>query len=147
MKATDLIGKAVEYVLKTPKTARQVRTWLNKKTDDKDVADEVIKYLQDRNYINDREYAAAFVQCKKIKLGAGMIKNKLRVKGVSTDIIEHAMVEVDDQRDLAIMRVEKYMQNKEKTAEIKSKLFRYLMGKGFDFETAGGAVNEYWNRH
>ncbi len=142
-----LYEKAVEYILRMPKTERQVRMWFAKKTMDKNLIDELIEKLKDYNFINDEDYAAAFVSCKKEKLGVGVIRNKLIVNGVKGGFIEKAMTQVENQYDLAISKAEKYMASKDKTLENKSKLFRYMLAKGFDFELCGEVVNEYWNRY
>jgi regulatory protein len=147
----SLYERAVEYVLSIPKTERQVRLWLARKNADPNVggngADEIIARLKECGFIDDENYAKLYVEAKRNKLGAGAIKNKLQVAGVKYDIINGAVECIGDQRNLAAVTAEKYLRNKPHTPEIKSKLFRYLLSKGFDFEQCGEVSNECWHRH
>lgn len=141
----DLYEKAVAYVLTMPKTEKQVRQWFAKKTTDQALIDADIARLKEYNLLNDAEYAQAFVQCKKDKMGVGLIKNKLRLNGVAPDLIEKAVAAVDDQADLARACAEKYLRHKERTPETKAKLFRWLLSKGLAYEVCTEVVNEYWH--
>lgn len=130
-----------------PKTEKGVRLWLSRKTVDKDEIEDLIVRLKEYNFIDDTNYAKMFVEAKKGKMATGMIKNKLLQKGVKYDIITNAVGEVGDQRELAEATAEKYLRGKPKTPEIKGKLFRYLLGRGFDYELCGEVSNENWHRH
>ena len=142
-----LYERAVAYILMMPKTERQVRLWLRRKKVDETTADEIIERLRDNNFIDDENYARLFVEAKRNKMGAGVIKNKLRTGGVKYDIITAAVADVGDQHELALATAEKYLRGKPHTPEIKSKLFRYLLAKGFEFEEVEEVSNECWNRH
>jgi len=141
----SLYERAVAYILNMPKTEKQVRQWYARKTNEQAVIDADIAKLQEYNFINDEDYARMYVEAKKDKMGVGMIRSKLRVNGVAPDIIESAVEIIEDQHDFALNCVNKYMRNKTKTPENKSKLFRWLMGKGIAYDLCTEVVNEYWN--
>lgn len=142
-----LYERAVEYILSMPKTERQVRLWLRRKDTVGADADEIVARLKEYNFIDDENYARMFVEAKRNKMGAGVIKNKLLTGGVGYDTITAALADVTDQRDLAVATAEKYLRSKPHTPEIKGKLFRHLLSKGFEFEQCGEVSNECWNRH
>jgi regulatory protein len=141
----DLYEKAVEYVLTMPKTERQVRLWLSRKTQDAGVIDSTVERLKEYNFIDDAEYARMYVESKRNKLGVGMIRNKLQINGVDRGIIDTCIGTVEPQYELAASVTHKYMRSKEKTPEAKSKLFQYLLSKGFNYELSGEVINEYWD--
>lgn len=141
----SLYERAVAYVLNLPKTEKQVRQWYARKTTDQLLIDADIARLKEYNFVNDADYAQMYVEAKKNKMGIGMIRNKLRVNGVAADIIETAVSVVDNQYDLALSCVDKYMRNKAKTPENKSKLFRWLMGKGIAYDLCTEVIDEYWH--
>ncbi len=141
----SLYERAVAYVLNMPKTEKQVRQWYARKTDDYALIETDIARLKDYNLINDTDYAQMYVEAKKTKMGIGMIRNKLRVNGVATEIIENAVSMIDNQYDFALSCVNKYMRNKDKTPENKSKLFRWLMSKGIAYDLCAEVIDEYWH--
>lgn len=142
---SSLYEKAVAYVLNLPKTEKQVRQWYARKTQDQELIDTDIARLIEYNFINDAEYARMYVEAKKDKMGVGMMRNKLRVNGVAPALIDNALVMVSNQHDLAVGCVNKYMRTKTKTPENKSKLFRWLLGKGFAFDLCTEVIDEYWH--
>lgn len=140
-----LYEKAVVYLLKMPKTEQQVRRWYAQKTFDQALIEEQIARLKDHNLLDDVAYANTYVQCKKDKMGLGLIKNKLRVNGVAPAIIEQAVTAVADQRELLVQNVEKYLRNKERTPVVKAKLLRWLLAKGFAYDQCGEVIDECWH--
>ena len=143
-KPVSLYERAVAYILTMPKTEKQVRQWYAQKISDQTVIDADIARLKEYNLINDEDYARMYVEAKREKMGIGMIRNKLRVNGVETSLIEQAVSVIKNQYDFAMNCVKKYMRSKEKSPENKSKLFRWLLGKGIDYDLCAEVVNEYW---
>ena len=141
----SLYERAVAYILNMPKTEKQMRQWYARKTSDKLLIDQDIARLKEYNFIDDIEYARMFVEAKKEKMGVGMIRNKLRLNGILPEVIEQAVSVIGSQFDFAVSCVEKYMRTKDKTPENKSKLFRWLLGKGIAYDLCTEVVNEYWN--
>ena len=141
----DLYERAVAYILNLPKTEKQVRQWYARKTNDQELIDADVARLIESNLINDAEYARMYVEAKKGKMGIGMMRNKLYVNGIAPALINDALATVECQYDLALSLVHKYMRSKDKTTENKSKLFRWLMGKGFASDLATEVINEYWH--
>lgn len=144
-KQVSLYERAVAYILNMPKTEKQVRQWYARKTLDQALIDADINRLIEYNLINDADYAQMYVEAKKDKMGVGMIRNKLRINGVASEIIESAVAVIDNQYDFALRCVQKYMRTKDKTPENKSKLFRWLLGKGVTYDLCMEVVNEYWD--
>ena len=144
-KQVSLYERAVAYILNMPKTEKQVRQWYARKTMDQALIDADINRLIEYNLINDADYAQMYVEAKKDKMGVGMIRNKLRINGVASEIIESAVAVIDNQHDFALRCVQKYMRTKDKTPENKSKLFRWLLGKGVAYDLCMEVVNEYWD--
>ncbi|MBO4823654.1 MAG: RecX family transcriptional regulator [Clostridia bacterium] len=141
----SLYERAVAYILTMPRTEKQMRQWYARKTKDQYLIETDIARLIEYGLINDASYAQMYVEAKKNKMGIGMIRNKLRLNGVENALIENAVDEVDNQHDFALSCVEKYMRTKDKTPENKSKLFRWLLGKGIIYDLCVEVINEYWH--
>ena len=141
----SLYERAVAYILNLPKTEKQVRQWYARKTNDQSMIETDIARLIEYGLLNDEEYARMYVEQKKDKMGAGMIRNKLRINGIAAEIIEKAVAVIDNQYDLALNCVNKYMRKKDKTPGNKSKLFRWLLGKGIAYDLCMEVIDEYWH--
>ena len=61
---------------------------------------------------------------------------ELSYKGVSEEDAENALASLGDESENAARVAEKYMRGKEHTRETAGKCYRYLISKGFDYETA-----------
>ncbi len=141
----SLYERAVAYILNMPKTEKQVRQWYARKTNDQSLIDADISRLIEYGLLDDVAYAKMYVEAKKDKMGVEMIRNKLRVNGVMPEIIEKTVSVIDNQHDLAVSCVEKYMRKKDKSPENKSKLFRWLLGKGISYDLCMEVIDEYWH--
>lgn len=132
--------KALNYISATMKTEKDVRDYLKKKGYLPVIEDYVIEKMLSYGYIDDGEYARAYIKSVEGRSGKNLIAQKLKAKGVSDKAIEAALSGMSDQTQTAKSVFEKYMRGKEFTKENLYKAFRYLLGKGFDYETAKAAL-------
>ena len=109
------------------------------------VVDYVIDKMRGYNFLNDSEYAEAYVEFAGVKKGGRLIKMELRAKGVAEEEIDAALQNLDGetQGQAASAILQKYMRHKTADKETLAKAFRYLMGKGFDYETARAALSAF----
>jgi regulatory protein len=135
-----LYTKVLTYVLNSPKTERQTRTYLYGKTESPETIANIIARLKEYGYINDADYAARFAEVKQTKLGVKSIHNKLLQKGINRETVERITAEVDDQTELCTTTAEKYMRNKPNDMKTNNKLYRYLISKGFEYDTVGSVM-------
>jgi len=138
-----LFQKCVEYVLRAPKTERQVRDWLFRKRVDGEFlpVDEIIGRLKERGFINDAEYAVRFAEAKQTKYGMRAIKSKLAGKGVASEHLDS--LETPDQTELARALAQKYMRSKPADRKTMQKLYRFLLSKGFNYDTISIIAGEF----
>jgi len=112
-------------------------------------AEKIISILNKENFINELRYATAFVKDKfrynkwgKIKLSA-----HLKTKHIQSEIIKSALDSIDnDQYIKAIEEIiyahKKFIKAKNKY-ELKSKLLRYGLSKGFESSLLYDLLNEF----
>ena len=134
--------KALTHLSATRKTEKQIRTFLAGKGYLPVVVDYVVEKLRGYDFLNDGEYADAYVESVSARKGGRLIRMELKGKGVSDEEIERALGEREEgaEEEAAKAILTKYMRNKPFDKETLSKAYRYLMGKGFDYETAKGAL-------
>lgn len=134
--------KALTHLSATRKTEKQIRTYLAGKGYLPVVVDYVVEKLRCYDFLNDGEYADAYVESVSARKGGRLIRMELKGKGVSDEEIERALGEREEgaEEEAAKAILTKYMRNKPFDKETLSKAYRYLMGKGFDYETAKAAL-------
>ena len=139
------LDKALTHVSATRKTEKQVRDFLAGKGYLPAVVDYVIEKMRGYNFLNDSEYAEAYVEFAGVKKGGRLIKMELRAKGVAEEEIDAALQNLDGetQEQAASAILQKYMRHKTADKETLAKAFRYLMGKGFNYETARAALSAF----
>lgn len=142
---SKLFQKTLEYVLCTPKTERQVRTWLFKKRKEGEFLDidGIISRLKELGYINDAEYARSFTETKQTKYGKKCIGQKLVQKGVDRNIVDIAVSAISDQTELVHALAQKYMRNKTADQKTLQKLYRFLLSKGFDHDMVSCTTGQF----
>ena len=77
--------------------------------------------------------------------GSRLIKMELRGKGISEKEIEGALDTLSEETELQSAKaiLEKYMRGKTADKPTLQKAYRYLMGKGFDYEVAKEALSAF----
>ena len=105
-----------------------------------EIVDEIIQKLKRENYIDDERYARAYVKdkFKFNKWGRTKIRYYLRMKGLSDNIIEKGLEEINDEKYKALLV--KTMKEKAKTIKKSNKfekmgqIIRFAQNRGFEPE-------------
>ena len=129
-KALNLLEKKLYF-------ERELRLKLKDKGYLDETIDIVIAKLKDYNYINDDLLVKNFISSQGLK-SKKEIEFKLKQKGVSDYYIKKHTDEISDdsEKEKCAKLCAKYAKNKENTLENFQKTLRYLVGKGFSYETA-----------
>lgn len=111
---------------------------------DRGAAQEVVDVLVEEKYVDDLRYASAYARDKSAIQGWGEVKIRymLSAKGVSRDVVDKALQEID--QDKADGRLEKLLQNKYKSLrddpQCRLKLLRFALGRGYGYEEVASIV-------
>ena len=134
--------KSLNYISKSGKTAYQVKQYLVQKGFAPQAADSALQKLKDYNYVDDEQYAAQYVAQGKPTKGAIRLKQELMLKGVEKSVIEQALSALDQEEteQNALRVAEKFLKNKPLDVSTAAKINRHLLGRGFDYETAGAVL-------
>ncbi len=139
------LDKALTHVSASRKTEKQVRQFLEKKGYLPAVCDYVIEKMRGYNFLNDTEYAEAYIESVGKRKGVRLIRMELKGKGVAEEDIKSAMDTLDssEQEQGALRVLEKYMRGKTVDKETLYKAFRYLMSKGFEYDVAKSVLGRF----
>ncbi len=143
------LNKALAHLSATRKTEKQIRDFLTKKGYLPAVCDYAIEKLRAYALVDDCEYARAYLESAAKRKGGRLIKLELRQKGIAEEEIDEAMQSLDSEEELASARtvLEKYLRGKPLDQEAKRKGYRYLLGRGFDYELAKEVISLFFEEN
>lgn len=140
--------KAIDYLSRGIKSAKQMKTYLIQKGYLPAVCDHVLSKLSEYKYLNDQQYAHCYVRQHGSIKSSTMLRYELMQKGIDKETACQAVLDCDD-FDCAKALVQKNAKNKTPDTKNKQKIIRSLMSKGFDYETIRSAMREVldesWN--
>ncbi|WP_078381762.1 recombination regulator RecX [Sutcliffiella halmapala] len=149
---SDQINKAylsaIHYLSYRMRTEKEIERYLKEKEMEGYVIKEIIIKLKEQSYLNDAEFAIAYVrtQVQTTLKGRDVIKQELLEKGVDKNTIEDALVEYSYETELehAIKLVHKNHSKYKKDAFkiMIQKVEQALKRKGYSFSIIKDAVSE-----
>lgn len=137
-------GKAVDYLGRGSKTTSQMRKYLAGKGFSAEVTSYVVDKLIDYRYLDDVAYAKAYAEQNAAVKGSKRVKQELMVRGIDVATAEeHSVQDADESRQNAANLAKKYMRNKPCDLKTAQKLQRYLLSRGYDYDTVNFAIAPY----
>lgn len=139
---------AVGYLAARIRSEKEIRDYLNKKDIEDPVINEVLHKLTEQKYINDLDFAIAYVrtQMNTNDKGVKVIQTELREKGIKNGFIETSLNEytLELQIEKAVKLCEKYSKKytNESKRMLNEKLRSMLMRKGYTNDVIQIAVSE-----
>lgn len=141
-----LYNKALRFLSFRPRSEKEIRDYLQKKNSDPQTAQKIIDKLKEYNFINDNEFARLWFESRiKLKPRAKrVIKMELKQKGISEELIDEVFENTNsDDKELALILAEKRVKRyvKEEPQKAKEKMYRFLISKGFNYDTIKDVVD------
>lgn len=135
---------AVSYMEKYMVTEKGVKDYLRKKNFAEQTIKATVEKLHSYNLINDERFAEEYFSSMSKSQGKNTIINKLRQKGISKEIIDSLIenIDEDDQFENAIALAKKFVKNRDNSAKTKQKCLAHLVYKGYDYPVALRATKE-----
>lgn len=140
--------RALVFLSKRMKTKVEVKRKLVELGFDYSVADEVVSFLEENSYLNDREYSKLFIE-EKINLngyGKNKIKSLLVQKGVSNDdfydLLEDIENDVEFENALEMGKKKRRQLSDDDEYKIRKKLFSFLSYRGFGYDVINRVLRE-----
>lgn len=136
--------KAIDYLSRAMKTRRQMRDYLLGKGYSQKIVNYVLDRLQEYRYVDDEAYAKLYVEQNSASKGERRIRQELQIRGVARDVIDrYCVIPAESSDTAAKMLADKYMRGKARDAKTAQKLQRYLLSRGYDFDTVNRLVRAY----
>lgn len=133
--------------LQRNKTKHQLVDYLYKNKIQRDIIDLVLPILEEKNYLNDEDYARRYFSDALNIKKYGKIKTRymLMSKGIDKKIIEKVMEDYDYELEYmnALELIEKRISKDETDPKIINSAKNYLQGRGFEFEIINFTLDDY----
>jgi regulatory protein len=139
----------INYLSYRMRSIKEVRDYLIKKEFEVDVINKIVDRLKKENYLNDSEFAKAFVQSRlNLTLkGPDAIKRELMEKGISETEVSNSLqlFKEEDQLEKASLFLRKKYPSKLKTSrsEQDRKMYTLLLSRGFTHDIVQKAFKAF----
>ena len=138
---SQALDKAMTHLSATMKTKREMSVFLSGKGYTVPVIDYVLEKLAYYGFVDDGAYCRAYIGSVKGK-GKRAIEQDLIRRGAEREAIEQALSGYEENPEEAFSVLEKYMRGKPVDKNSLSKGFKYLLSKGYDYDTAKSALEK-----
>ncbi|MCI8397034.1 MAG: RecX family transcriptional regulator [Clostridia bacterium] len=134
--------QVMKYILYKKRTESEVRKKFCH-TIEENMLDDIIEYVKEAGYINDKEYIKRLVnEYMALKsMSIREIKNKIYSKGIYADDIEDYLYENKEELESYELKSAEKLANKKRGME-PQKLKLYLVNKGFDTDTINQVLKD-----
>jgi len=119
--------RAIRYLGIRMHSQLEVEKYLTQKGYLPIVVNTVIEKLKDYKYIDDKEFAAQYVNSHKKKDGQHKLRYDLGMLGVDTDIVESVLKDLDSTKQIEYLLQKRYKGDKRKIID-------YLIRRGFCYD-------------
>ena len=135
--------RALTYLEKNIKTEKGIREYLKGKGFLDESIDKAVEKLNEYGYINDENFVDCYIRTYSNKKGKKLLKFELLAKGVSQEIIEEKLQNIDEKEQIEACKnlFEKYVRNKNIDLKLKQKVYAYLFSKGFSSDVITTVIN------
>ncbi len=144
---------ALRYLSYRPRTCQEVREYLARKEFSEENVEKVLHELQQQGFLNDREFALAWVRERRNSKGHGplRLRQELARKGIAAKWIDEALAHTDEEeeRQLAMKIAERrYLRIcHEPWPKVERKLGQYLFRQGYPSEIVYSVLSDFRSRH
>lgn len=139
---------ALKVVERSYKTEKEMKERLFEKGYDEKAIIYTLNFLKEYNFINDESYTKMYVKDRLRTIGSQKIKYDLKRKGIDENSIDIAISSIDKEeekcvaRELALKKYRTLQKRESDIYKLKSKLCRFLIGKGYDYSIAKDIIND-----
>lgn len=140
--------KAVRFVDYRPRTEQEVRKKLREQEFPEAVIEAVLERLNNLDFVGDAKYARFWIENRSTfrPRSHRMLVSELIGKGVSSEIIDEALQDAEDDESLAYKAATKYIRRVEGLdwENFRKKLSGFLARKGFSYSVTAQVVRQVW---
>ncbi len=137
-----LRSKTIEWLFIRPRSAKELKLYLDKKKVDSEARDKLINDMKTKKYQDDESFSSWWIDQRLSKnMSITKIKTELFSKGIDRTLVEETLdsKNINELENLSVFIEKKNLIHKYPET---IKLKKYLFSKGYKYD----AINEYFNR-
>jgi len=143
--------KAFRLLQRRIHTSRELYIKLRQKFSDDLLIKNCLTELQQKGFINDKEFALAFIseKQKSKKWSKAKLRSELIKRGVSSEIISEVLNqtfnnerEIESAKELAEKKLSQIIKKENDKRKVYQKIMMYLQSKGYDYEMSSEVVRK-----
>lgn len=133
-------NSALRVIERTYKSEKELKDKLSLKGYDDHIIKRTINFLREYNLLNDNNYTKMYVKDRARSQGKKKIKYTLIQKGIDENIIEEELEKLDKDeirdtvQEMALKKYRVLSKRENDSYKLSQKLYRFLMGKGYDYD-------------
>ena len=137
---------ALKTIERTYKSEKELAQKLALKGYDDHIINRTINFMKEYNLLNDNNYATMYVKDKSRNIGKKKIKYSLLQKGIDEEIIESELEKINNDEvkaivyEMALKKYKVFSKRENDNYKLTQKLYRFLMGKGYDYDLIKAVV-------
>ena len=126
---------ALKTIERTYKSEKELAQKLALKGYDDHIINRTINFMKEYNLLNDNNYATMYVKDKSRNIGKKKIKYSLLQKGIESELEKINNDEVKAiVYEMALKKYKVFSKRENDNYKLTQKLYRFLMGKGYDYD-------------
>lgn len=129
--------RALYLLERCDRTEQELRTKLSRNYEP-EVVEEAVRYVKEYDYINDKRYAVNYLNSRgQIKSRRQIEQELLCKKGISREVLEEALQEIEAQDERLLIRrwmEKKHISPETATQDEQRRFYLFLMRRGFRSE-------------
>lgn len=143
--------KAFRLLQRRIHTTRELYTKLRQKFSDDSLIKKCLTELEQKGFINDREFALAFIteKQKSKKWSRAKLKSELVKRGINSEVISDVLnqtfnteLEVHSAEELAEKKLKQILKKENDKRKVFQKIMMFLQSRGYDYEISSEVVRK-----
>lgn len=138
------MNQAMYYLGVRARTVKQMEDYLIKKQHDEHTIARVMEKLIEYGLLDDEQYAQRYVQTRKETSGKYLLRQKMKMQGLSSDVIDEAVgaIPFEDQVAAARALIDRKMAGDEREDALR-RAVQSVMRRGFAYDVVRAAADQY----
>ncbi|EKD86186.1 MAG: hypothetical protein ACD_37C00426G0001 [uncultured bacterium] len=149
----NIFDKVIKFATLRPRSIKEIERYFNRKKTVKGVQKQLFNKLKSLGLVDDKEFARWWVDQRLTfrPKGERLLRNELRIKGISEDIISTVFEEknvINEQKKIAtnIMSKKVNQYNNLPMNKARKRAYSLLLRRGFDWDIAREVIDEFLDK-
>ncbi len=138
-----LYNMLLGLIARRPRSQWEIEDYLKRKSAEPEVIQELTTRLQDKGYIDDRDFARRWVESRRLlkPISKRKLELELRTKRIADHIVKEILGE-DETDELDVLRVEVERKRRQSRYQDDAKLMQYLARQGYGYDNIKKALTD-----